>query len=106
MVVVQARKVLDSRSATEESADLVTIARYLVEAVANEEITVVEAKLAIVDWTHDRGCCVRRSARAVQTKARHGSCSASRVVVTGPLDVAPSESTRGRANAGRADERY
>jgi hypothetical protein len=55
VVVVQARKVLDSRSATEESADLVTIARYLVEAVANEEITVEEAELAIVEWTHDRG---------------------------------------------------
>ena len=52
-MVVQARNALDKRSATEECADLVTIARYLVQAVANEEIPLAEAELAIVDWTHD-----------------------------------------------------
>jgi hypothetical protein len=63
-VAVPALVLLDDRiRSTERSADLATIARYLVEAVAADEITVAEAELAIVDRTHDPN--VLRAAAAV-----------------------------------------
>ena len=51
--MVQARNALNKRSLTEECGDLVRIARYLLDAVTNDEITLAEAELAIVEWTHD-----------------------------------------------------
>jgi len=53
-VEVPALPTLDDRdSSIDGRADLATIAQYLVQAVARDEITLAEAELAIVDWTHD-----------------------------------------------------
>jgi hypothetical protein len=59
----------DRGSSMDGRADLVTIVRYLVEAVADDEVTLAEAELAIEDWTHDPTCCARRSPCAIQMKA-------------------------------------